>query len=233
MTNHEDIHYLKTIAKRYARTRRIAHFEALDVVANELDHQHWRALTVAWEKGWRPSPAQWENMERLSQEVAPPKKSEGEPKLPFFLFPEETQGSIDGHDYTLSVAFEVLMGGDGWSILVEQAPSEAPQIAIYRRAKDNPILDLAFREKALAIAQAAAEGLRSRIAADWPRRSTKPDAEGHALHPLRSELSKEWHCLHCNGAFSGAQMAANMWHCPECSATPIDIFGHPFWEAAL
>jgi hypothetical protein len=27
-------------------------------------------------------------------------------------------------------------------------------------------------------------------------------------------------------------MADNMWHCPKCSATPIDIFPEPFWEPA-
>jgi hypothetical protein len=144
------------------------------------------------------------------------------------------QGSIDAHDYTTEIDFEVVMYGQGWAICVEQAPSEKPVIEIYDDSKDNPILDPAFVSKALKIAHAAAEELRARIASDWPRRSTKPDAKGRALHPLFRErgLSKEWHCLHCNAVSTGAQIAANMWHCPKCSATPIDIFAEPFWTAA-
>lgn len=28
------------------------------------------------------------------------------------------------------------------------------------------------------------------------------------------------------------RMAANMWHCSECNATPIDVYDTPFWKAA-
>ncbi|MBM6395273.1 hypothetical protein JQC79_05820 [Ochrobactrum anthropi] len=232
MTDRNNIHQLKTIAKRYARMGRIAHHEALDLIAHRLDHPHWRALSVAWEKGWRPSDAQWQDMEQLSQDVASPKKKP-EDQTPHFLgVPIETHGTIDGHEYELSVQFEVLMGGPGWAIVLEHAPSEKPKIECYDGATDNPILDPRFREKALKIAYAAADELRAQISADWPRRSTKPDAEGRTLHPLWSQLASEWHCLHCEGAFSGAQMAANMWHCPECSATPIDIYVSPFWKVA-
>jgi hypothetical protein len=144
----------------------------------------------------------------------------------------EEHGSIDGHAYTPEIDFEVLMGGDGWAISLEHAPSEEPVIEVYDQGETNPILDPAFRLKALAICENAAERLRARIAADWPRRSTRPDADGQAQHPLFKGVANKWYCLHCDSESTGAQMAQNMWHCPKCSATPIDIFISPFWKGA-
>ena len=57
MTNYNELNSLKTIAKRLARRQRIAHYMALDAIANEFAFPHWKALTVAWQKGWRPDPA--------------------------------------------------------------------------------------------------------------------------------------------------------------------------------
>lgn len=228
MTNYNSLKSLRTIAKRFARQQRIAHHEALDAVANAFAFPHWKALTVAWENCWRPDPEKLDAFSRASNaEDANPRA-----RPPIGLgFVTEEHGSIDGHDYTIEIDFEVLMGGQGWAICVEQALSEKPVIEIYDESKDNPIRDSKFLEKALEIANAAAEKLRARIASDWPRRSTMPDRQGRALHPLSGGLSKKWHCLHCDAVSTGSQMAANMWHCPRCSATPIDIFAEPFWKA--
>lgn len=231
MTNDYNLNSLKTIAKRLARRQRIAHHTALDAIANEFEFPHWNALTGAWRKDWRPDPAKVDAL-AIASDVG---NADPQSRPPIGLgFATGDHGSIDGHDYTIEIDFEVLMGGQGWAICLEQAPSEKPLIEIYDESEDNPIRDPKFREKALAIANEAAETLRARISADWPRRSTKPDANGRVVHPLwtDSELSSEWHCLHCDGTFTGAQIAANMWHCPECSATPIDIFAEPFWKAA-
>ena len=141
------------------------------------------------------------------------------------------QGYIDGHPYSLEIDFEVLMGGVGWAICLEHAPSEEPVIEVYDQSETNPILDPVFKSKALVICNNAAEKLRARIAADWPRRSTKPDRAGRTMHPLFRGISAEWFCLHCDTESSGEQMAANMWHCPKCSATPLDIHPTPFWRA--
>lgn len=71
MTNHNELHSLRTTAKRVARARRIAHHEALDLIARKLQQPHWNALTAAWDKGWRPEPeavealASVENLEGL------------------------------------------------------------------------------------------------------------------------------------------------------------------------
>ena len=32
----------------------------------------------------------------------------------------------------------------------------------------------------------------------WPRRSTKPDADGQAQHPLSKGVASKWYCLHCD-----------------------------------
>lgn len=231
MTERNVLHYLKTTAKRIARAMRIPHHEALDSLARVLEHAHWNALTGAFENGWRPSADQLAGLEALAEEVPPAERGDARGELPWFLIPVEEHGTIDGHTFTLSVAFEVFMYGEGWGIIIEHAPSEAVVIEIADpNDTNNPMLDTKFKAKALGIAEAAAELLRERIASDWPRRSTKPDAEGRALHPLGRGLSRGWHCLHCDTVSEGKQMADNMWHCPKCSATPIDIFPFAFWR---
>lgn len=227
MTDREDLRQLKKLAKSYARVRRIAHHEALDIIARQLDQPHWRALSVAWDKGWRLSSEQWIAVTHfsgagLNSAVRPANVIDG---------PEKLKGTIDGHEYTLQSDLEVAMYGRGWCIVFEHSLSEQPKIERYDDLPDNPILDSSFREQALRIGEAAADQMRGEIAADWPRRSTKPDAKGRARHPLRKELSSTWYCLHCDAQSSATQMAANMWHCPKCSATPIDIFSEPFWAA--
>lgn len=231
MTKFDNVKSLKTIAKRFARRERIAHHKALDVLASEFEFPHWKALSVAWRKGWRPDPAKLEAF----ASAADAGNANPQSRPPIGLgFASSEQGKIGAHDYTIEIDFEVVMHGQGWAICVEQAPSEEPVVEIYDESEDNPIRDSKFLERALEIANEAVGTLRARIASDWPRRSTKPDAKGRVVHPLwtDSELSSEWHCLHCDGAFSGAQIAANMWHCPKCSATPIDLFAEPFWKAA-
>lgn len=227
MTLRNELHTLRTIAKRIARARRIAHHEALDLIANKLKQPHWNALTAAWNKGWRPESQAVEALASaalgiVSDVMAIPVLGIGQGI--------KERGHIDGHPYSLEIDFEVVMGGNGWCILLEHAPSEKPVIEVYDQSKDNPILNPQFKSKALAICNDAVERLRARIAADWPRRSTKPDADGQAQHPLSKGVASTWYCLHCDGAFTGSQMADNMWHCPKCSATPIDIFITPFWK---
>jgi hypothetical protein len=226
MTQQDTLKSLKTVAKRLARKGRMPHANALDLIAQRLGQPHWNALATAWNKGWKPE-------ETLVEAIVSPKDGEDSvmaiPVLGIGCGVEE-RGVLDGHPYTLEIDFEVLMGGNGWCILQEHAPSESPEIEIYDDTDTNPILNPVFRAKALAICQEAADRLRERIAVDWPRRSTKPDAEGRAQHPLFKGLAREWHCIHCNGVSTGAQMAENMWHCPKCSATPIDIFPDAFWN---
>lgn len=229
MTRRFDLQTIKTFAKRFARMNRIAHHEALDVLAARLGQAHWNALTRAWEKGWRPDPATYEAAP--SAAVSDKGDVMAIPVVGVGLGVVE-HGSIDGHPYSLEIDFEVLMKGEGWSILVEHAPSEEPIIEIYDQSDANPIFKPGFKEKALAICHEAVNRLCARIAIDWPRRSTKPDVNGAVQHPLFKGVSNKWHCLHCDGAFTGVQIVENMWHCPSCSATPIDIFAQPFWRAA-
>ncbi|MFZ5734742.1 MAG: hypothetical protein ACOY4O_18555 [Pseudomonadota bacterium] len=230
MTSRNELQSLKTTAKRIARAKRIAHHEALDLIASKLEQPHWNAFTAAWDKGWRPEGEAVEALASIEKSIDSDVMAISVLGIGQGI---EEQGQIDGHPYTLSIDFEVLMGAVGqWSIYVDQAPSKEPIIEVYDRSKNNPILNPAFKSKALAICNEAAERLRARIAADWPRRSTKPDADGQAQHPLSKDVANKWYCLHCDGAFTGSQMAENMWHCPKCSATPIDIFIEPFWKAA-
>lgn len=229
MTHRNDLKSLRTFAKRYARMKRVALHESLDLIAGKLGQTHWHALAKAWDKGWRPTDVAVEalfSMDEASDPVmAIPVLGIGQGVKEY--------GELDGHQYLLEIDFEVLMAQiSWWSILLEHAPSAKPIIEIYNTSDANPIFDPVFKEGALAICHKAADRLRARIAADWPRRSTKPDADGQAEHPISKGVSNRWHCLHCDGAFAALQMAENMWHCPKCSASPIDIFVEPFWKAA-
>lgn len=229
MTLRNELQSLKTIAKRIARAKRIAHHGGLDIVAVYLKKPHWNALTAAWDKGWRPEPEALEALATAEMLI------EGEamaiPVVGVGCGINE-EGDIDGHPYSLEIDFEVLMSGKGWCILLEHAPSEKPVIEVYNQSEDNPILNFEFRSKALAICNDAVEKLRARIATDWPTRSTKPDADGQAQHPLFKGVASTWYCNHCDGEFTGSQMAGNMWHCPKCSATPLDISTTPYWKSS-
>ncbi|WP_457587702.1 hypothetical protein [Ensifer canadensis] len=93
-----------------------------------------------------------------------------------------------------------------------------------------PVLDPEFLQRALSLARDRALQVRAKISADWPRRSTKPDLSGVVRHPLSHDESAVWFCLHCDGKITGAQIAQNLWHCPGCGASPLDIFDTPFWS---
>lgn len=235
MTDRNDLQTLKTLAKRYARANRVPHHEALDLVAAELGFPHWKAVANAARDSWRPSPEQLADIAALVRKTAPtfqrPQTDRESITLVFGDDEPVEEGTIGPHPYWIEEAMDdVHLSGKGWHILVGEALSAEPVVEVTdKRFKSNPIHDPEFVKEALKIAQARAAIVRARISSDWPRRSTKPDADGRARHPLFGNLSKEWFCLHCDGKSTGAEMARNMWHCPTCSATPIDIFSSPFW----
>ncbi|MBO6866579.1 MAG: hypothetical protein JJ877_06005 [Thalassococcus sp.] len=122
------------------------------------------------------------------------------------------------------------MEGEGWRILLGEAQFSQPLVEIEKpHADSSPVRKQDFLKSALAIADEEAAKVRAGIASDWPRRSTKPDAEGLVLHPLFGGKSAEWYCLHCDGKITGAQLAENLWHCPSCGASPVDIFSKAAW----
>ena len=235
MTERNNLRDLKTIAKRIARLKRIPHSEALNLVALEIGFPHWHAVSSATKNGWHPSSEQIAAAEDLLKQVNPDgpllSRASDAISLMFSSQGNEEDGYIGPHPYRTEVWLDdVIMSGRGWRIHVGEAPSSDPKLEITdRRFKNNPINDPEFVSLALEIANARAEQVRARIAADWPRRSTKPDAQGRALHPLHGELSDAWYCLHCDTKSAAKAVASNMWHCPSCSASPIDIFSTPFW----
>jgi len=60
-----------------------------------------------------------------------------------------------------------------------------------------------------------------------------PDGDGNAQHPLTRDVSKIWHCLHCDGVSDASAITANLFHCPHCLASPIDIFSSPWWTGGV
>jgi Zn finger protein HypA/HybF involved in hydrogenase expression len=76
----------------------------------------------------------------------------------------------------------------------------------------------------------AADCVRAAIAKDWRQSSMQPDNEGCVKHPLFGGVPAEWLCMHCDTRSTGAEMAANMWHCPKCSATPLDMHTAAWWK---
>jgi hypothetical protein len=123
---------------------------------------------------------------------------------------------------------EVLIGGNGWAIYLGHAPSEGPKIETY--AKPNPLDNRSFLSEALEIANKAIDGVRKAIAHDWPHRALNPDQDGTVVHPLFAGASAEWYCYHCD-ARTGAEISANMWHCPKCSAAPLDMHPTAWWKS--
>jgi len=234
MTNSNQIHTLKTLAKRYARANRLTQHQALDLVAKQLGFSHWVALKGASKSNWLPSSEELAKIESLVGNSFPTYQiREVDPNamnLPFEDM-EYEEGKIGGHTFRLMEALDdVYMSGEGWNIHVPEAPNAVPVVEIAENSSDsNPIHNTKFLQEALRIANKRAQQIRARIATDWPRRSTKPDAEGNVRHPLRDELSNQWFCLHCNGAITGPQIAENLWHCPGCGASPLDIFDTAFW----
>lgn len=220
MADRKELKPLRYIAKRLARWKSIPLHQAQDIVAKQCGHPHWNAMTKEWNKGWRPDPTILADFRELNEPDTSPRG---------LHIDEVSQGEVQGEPYELRISFdEVLIRGQAWAISLGHAPSEAPKMARY--SKPNALDDDGLYEAALVIVRAGVEKVREAIWTDWPARSATPDASGVVEHPLFGGQSAEWHCLHCDEKSSGAQMVANMWHCPKCSATPIDMHPTPWWN---
>lgn len=236
MTNKTEIDTLKTLAKRYARANRIPLHEALNAISTELSFAHWAQLVTKAKQGWLPSVeqlAQCELFVRQSHPGAGEKQSFIEKSFSRPVGEPIKQGKIGEHAYRVFEAFgDIRVEGDGWRILVGEALLSQPVVEIeVPHADTSPVRNQAFLKAAVTIADEQAAKVRAGISSDWPRRATKPDAEGTVLHPLFGYRSAVWYCLHCDGKITGAQLADNLWHCPGCGASPIDIFSSPAWLA--
>ncbi|WP_011583105.1 MULTISPECIES: hypothetical protein [Chelativorans] len=234
MTKKNEIDTLKTLGKRYARANRIPQHEALNAIAAELKFAHWTQLAAKAKQGWLPSTeqlAQAEAFVRQSHPGAGEQERFIDKSFSRPVYEPIRQGKIGDHPYRVFELFgDIRMEGNGWRILVGEALFSQPIVEIEEPHSDtSPVRKRDFLDAALVIADEEATKVRAGISSDWPRRSTKPDAEGVVLHPLFGERSAEWFCLHCDGKITGARLAENLWHCPGCGASPIDIFSTPAW----
>lgn len=235
MTKKNEIDTLKTLAKRYARANRIAQHESLNAIAAELDFAHWAQLAAKAKQGWCPSAEQLAQVETLVHQAHPGAGDKESFIDKSFSRPVDEpirQGKIGDHTYRVFESFaDIHMEGDGWRIRVGEALFSQPIIEIEKpHADTSPVRKRDFLDAALVIVDEEAAKVRAGISSDWPRRSTKPDGEGAVLHPLfEGQRSAEWSCLHCDGKITGAQLAENLWHCPGCGASPIDIFSASTW----
>jgi hypothetical protein len=221
VNDQSNLSHLKYLAKQLAKAKHIPHSEALDAIAEELGHAHWNALTAAHKNGWCATQKDLGTAASLS-DIAQPHAAP--PNNETLQNDQMMHGVIDGHAYAVHVIDgETHMQGRGWTIFLDEPPSRPPIVRNRdRRIKANPINDPLFVEKALTIAKLWAEKARASRAVEWPRRCTVPDKIGRARSPLGG-LASEWHCHSCDGVFSGMQMVANMWYCPNCSRTPLWI----------
>ena len=241
MVQQNTLTLIKSAAKRVAHARGVAHVEGLNLVAIDLGHPHWPALMSASERGWDLTPDQ---LFRIGQMVRDDETAlalitlgpglvftRWEPADDATLEYEAIHGILDGEEfYIAGDEFEVCIGLQGWEITLDQAPSAKPE----RRRLGKPVksvdaLDPTLVERATTLLKIRARRMHAEVVADWPENSTHPDADGNVVHPLRGGFGKEWHCLHCDAVIAGPKLAANLWHCPECGATPIDIFSTPWW----
>ena len=233
---HNDIFKrLKLLAKRHARSTAQPLYEAQNLVASKLGCPHWNALTARAKGGWAPFEAEVDELEALLEQVP---SFDGTDLDHVFGGPNAvTTGELHGHPYELKTMFgDVFMAGEGWEIHLRENPLAAPQIEIDQsHAKNSPMQNLRLRAEAIKIAQGLMQTVKARRFADWPRRATKPDAQGRVRHPfldmqgMETPESNLWYCLHCNGKITGPQIAKSQWHCPGCGVSPINIFQDPFW----
>jgi hypothetical protein len=232
MTTKNEINTLKTLAKRYARANRIAQHEALNMFAAAMDFPHWASLATKAKQGWLPSAEQMEQAEALlnqSHSVTGENESYIESSFSNPFDEPRRTGKIGDQIYQVFESLgDIRMEGDGWRILVGEAQFSQPIVQIEQpHSDDSPVRKSDFLDAALVIVDEEAAKVRAGISSDWPRRSTKPDADGVVLHPLFGGKASSWYCLHCDGKITGAQLAENIWHCPTCGASPIDIFSAP------
>jgi hypothetical protein len=232
MTTKNEINTLKTLAKRYARANRIAQHEALNMFAAAMDFPHWASLATKAKQGWLPSAEQMEQAEALlnqSHSVTGENESYIESSFSKPFDEPRRTGKIGDQIYQVFESLgDIRMEGDGWRILVGEAQFSQPIVQIEQpHSDDSPVRKSDFLDAALVIVDEEAAKVRAGISSDWPRRSTKPDADGVVLHPLFGGKASSWYCLHCDGKITGAQLAENIWHCPTCGASPIDIFSAP------
>lgn len=226
---------LKELSKRYARAQQVPLHKGRDTVAMALGFSHWNDVTKAHRSGWSPTQTQLSDIESLLIDTLP-RDEVGRPEHGSYIeasvLAEDVQrGTLDGHDYEISVSLgDVHMYGTGWHLHVPEAPNKAPCLEIAKQIEQEaPIYDVQFQQKALKIAVKLAEQIRAGIASDWPRRSTKPDKEGLVRHPISGVESDRWYCLHCDSSITGQQIAKSLWHCPCCNASPLDIHENAWW----
>lgn len=220
---------LKSVARKIARARGIKHIGALEIVARSLGFTHWNALTVANKKGWLPSADNLATAQAVIRVMNSTGSIDGDDELE--MDDEPATGEIQGHVYRVSDELDdTFVRGRGWEVVLPEAPLAPPQFLVTdRRLKVNPIADQTFRNEALGIATRWRKGIHARVAADWPGRSTVPDSAGRAEHPLSHGVSDTWWCMHCDQSFTSKQITANLFHCPNCLASPLDIHTSPWW----
>ncbi|WP_245584712.1 hypothetical protein [Salipiger mucosus] len=230
MTENDKLKTLKLLAKRCARAMGQPQHVALDFVANRLGFPHWNALTGSANREWTPSEAQVASIKAFVERIT---SYEGAAFDHVFGGPNAiTRGDVRGHPYELKTMLgDVHMEGEGWRIVLPENPSAAPNVEIdIKHAQNSPINDRVLLAEAIGIAKELMKSVKARRFSDWPRRATKPDAEGTVRHPfLEMEESNLWYCLHCDAEITGPQIAGNQWHCPGCGASPINIFPEAFW----
>ncbi|WP_270725882.1 hypothetical protein [Shimia sp. Alg240-R146] len=238
MASNQKIRDIKRLAKRFAKAQRISQQEALDFFATEFGFRRWNGLQIESKRGWAAKGEELARLESMVDEANPfGNECEGNFGALFDTSDAVKTGILQDQHYELTVsADDIHMDGEGWRIIVPEAPNASPIVEIDQGySKTSPVRNSEFLREAVKIACRESESIHARIASDWPRRSTKPDAKGVVRHPLfhsKEGVRKDgdtWFCLHCNGKISGIQIAKNLWHCPACGASPIDIFSEPFW----
>lgn len=230
MADNDKLKTLKLLAKRYARATGQPQYVALDFVGARLGFPHWNALTGSAKGEWAPSVAQVATIKAIVERII---SYEGKTFDHILGGPDAiTRGEVREHPYELRTMLgDVHMEGGGWRIAVPENPSAALRVEIdIRQAQNSPMNDRELLDEAVGIAKELMQSVKARRFADWPRRATKPDAEGKVRHPfLDMGESNLWYCLHCNTEITGPQIAGSHWHCPGCGASPINIFSDAFW----
>lgn len=232
MTDEYRIQKLKTFAKRYARANRLVHSQSLDTVAKELGFAHWGALIIASKADWFPSDDELAKIEAFVGKAFHTKRGNEADvnRGPVDDMNQAEEGKLGEHSFRVSNFFDdAVVYGEGWTVRIPEAPLAAPLVEIEERyAETSPVKEPEFLKQIIVIAQAYSQQIRARMSMDWPRRSTKPDANGNVRHPFGGGVFDKWYCWDCDGEITGPQIAQNLWHCPSCGANPLHIRPEPY-----
>ncbi|GDY22840.1 hypothetical protein LBMAG56_41870 [Verrucomicrobiota bacterium] len=120
---------------------------------------------------------------------------------------------------------DILLQASGFTMLFPERPNSPFRLKRDSRPASALLDDPVSMQQIKELGERWRAEVHARIRSDWGERCFAPDANGRWHHPLFESSGTHFSCIHCGKKFPGAEVAANLWHCPapKCNGSPIDI----------